>query len=344
MDIHAILYLLAGLGTINGIVFGIYLLATPVGRKNANRFLGFFLILLSIRIFRSLHFYYAGLNITLYYIGHAAFFLSIPLIYFYFKATFRNHFKFKLFDLVHLVPLLTPTLTLHSFRYTNMIGFALFFLYLILSHRELALFRKRVKPSPELLKSYNFYWNRNLLLLLYAATIFYFLNILFRVIPYISGAVTYSFLLYLMIFYRNRYLQYNKQRKILKKYQTSGLSDIEAEQYKRILFEKIKSEGLYTDPSLTLNKLADLLSLPSYQLSQLINQKLGKNFTEFINQYRIEEAKRLLIHPDFFNEKIETIAYDSGFNTPSSFYAAFKKFTGSTPSQFKKTHKKPHVN
>jgi AraC-like DNA-binding protein len=140
-----------------------------------------------------------------------------------------------------------------------------------------------------------------------------------------------------MLFYWNRYQQYYKQRKILKKYTSSGLTEEEAEKYKTLLFEKISDEKLYTDPKLTLKKLAELLSIPYYQLSQIINQKMGKNFTDFINEYRIDEAKRLLANPACKDEKIEGIAYDSGFNTPSSFYAAFKKFTQSTPTQYKET-------
>jgi len=139
-----------------------------------------------------------------------------------------------------------------------------------------------------------------------------------------------------MLFYWNRFQQYYKQRKILKKYTSSGLAEDEAEKYKTLLFEKISNDKLYTYLTLTLKKLAELLSIPYYQLSQIINQKMEKNFTDFINEYRIEEAKGLLTNPTYRDEKIEGIAYDSGFNTPSSFYAAFKKFTGSTPTQYRK--------
>ena len=159
---------------------------------------------------------------------------------------------------------------------------------------------------------------------------------MFKVLPYIAGAVTYSLVFYLMLFYWNRYQQYHRQRKILSKYQNSALTDEEADKYKNQLFEKIKKDKLYTDPDLKLDGLAELLSIPPYQLSQLINQKLEKNFTEFINEYRIDEAKNLLVSPEYLKEKIESVAYDSGFNTPSSFYAAFKKFTHSTPTQYRK--------
>jgi AraC-like DNA-binding protein len=334
MDSHSVLYLLAGLGTVNGFVFGVYLLLTRVGKKNANFFLGIFLILLSIRIFRSVHFYYSGIDLLVYYIGHGSFFLSLPFIYFYYKATFRNTVQFSRTDLIHLIPVFT--LTIHSFRFVNLVGFFVFLVYIFMSHQELIQFKKRVQPTQKALKSYHYFWHRNLLILLYVSVILYSLNLIYRIIPYITGALSYTFLLYLMVFYWNRHQQYHKQKNILRKYQNSGLSESEADRYKSMLFEKIKSEKLYTDSTLTLNKLAELISIPYYQLSQIINQKLGKNFTEFINEYRIEEAKRLLSHPDYMDEKIESISFDAGFNTPSAFYAAFKKFTNTTPSQFRK--------
>ncbi|MCB2196245.1 MAG: helix-turn-helix domain-containing protein [Bacteroidetes bacterium] len=154
--------------------------------------------------------------------------------------------------------------------------------------------------------------------------------------PYILGAISYSIIFYIMMFYWNRYQQTQKQRKILRKYNGSGLSIEEAKTYIDQLFEKITKDDLYKDPFLDLKKLAELLSIPYYQLSQIINQHLGKNFTEFINEYRVNEAKRLLKNPANINETIENIAYDSGFNNPSSFYAAFKKIAQTTPTKYKK--------
>ncbi len=71
-------------------------------------------------------------------------------------------------------------------------------------------------------------------------------------------------------------------------------------------------------------------------LSQAINEGLGKNFFEFINRYRIEEAKRLLTDPADKKITVLEVLYQVGFNSKSSFNTVFKKQTGLTPSEFKK--------
>ncbi|MDX1667550.1 MAG: helix-turn-helix domain-containing protein, partial [Saprospiraceae bacterium] len=82
-------------------------------------------------------------------------------------------------------------------------------------------------------------------------------------------------------------------------------------------------------------ELAEMLDLPAKTLSQVINESLDQHFFDFINQYRIEEAKRLLcLSKNSFTTILE-VMYAAGFNSKSSFNTAFKKHTGTTPSQFR---------
>lgn len=92
----------------------------------------------------------------------------------------------------------------------------------------------------------------------------------------------------------------------------------------------------YINSELKLTGLADQLDLSPHHLSQIINENLQQNFSDFINNYRITHAKRLLSNHDYNHEKIINIAYDSGFNNKVSFNAAFKKFEGISPSDFRK--------
>jgi len=94
-------------------------------------------------------------------------------------------------------------------------------------------------------------------------------------------------------------------------------------------------EKPYFEGDLTLQKLADRLSISPHHLSQIINDKIGQNFFDFINSYRIEEAKKLLLDPRGELLTILAISEETGFNSKSSFNNAFKKYTGQTPSQFK---------
>jgi len=121
------------------------------------------------------------------------------------------------------------------------------------------------------------------------------------------------------------------------KYEYSSLSERDIARHKDNLINYLEQEKPYTDPDLKLQNLADHLGIPSYQLSQIINTELQQNFYDLINSLRIAEAKHRLIDPAKQHITIIAIAYDVGFNSKSTFNAAFKKHTKMTPSQFKKS-------
>lgn len=120
------------------------------------------------------------------------------------------------------------------------------------------------------------------------------------------------------------------------KYGTSPLTEKESESYLNKLTNIMETEKPHLDPNLTMKDLGDLVALRPNYLSQIINDKRNQNFYEFINSYRIEEAKRILADPEFESRTILDVAYASGFNTKSAFNRAFKQFTNQTPSEFKK--------
>lgn len=91
----------------------------------------------------------------------------------------------------------------------------------------------------------------------------------------------------------------------------------------------------FLNSQITLKELATQLNYTPRELSKNINEKLGVNFYDFINQYRVEYAKKLLLNPPDRKMTISEIFYQSGFNSKSSFNTAFKKHTGQTPSSFK---------
>ena len=120
------------------------------------------------------------------------------------------------------------------------------------------------------------------------------------------------------------------------KYVKSGLKDTEAEKYYGLLLDLIEKEELFQNGKLLLKDVADRLGISNNYLSQIINQKTGKNFFRFINEYRVERAKQLLADKAG-KYTILSIAYDCGFNSKSSFNTIFKEYTGKTPSEFLKT-------
>lgn len=98
-------------------------------------------------------------------------------------------------------------------------------------------------------------------------------------------------------------------------------------------------EKRYLNPNLGLNDLADELNITSNQLSAILNDGIGKNFYEYVNQYRIEAIKELLKDPEQNSKTILAMAWDCGFNSKSAFNRVFKLSTGMTPSEYQRRYK-----
>lgn len=92
----------------------------------------------------------------------------------------------------------------------------------------------------------------------------------------------------------------------------------------------------YLDPSLSLNHLAEITGFTTHHLSKVINKSLNKNFFEFVNSYRINEFKSMLMNPHYSNLTLLGIALECGFNSKSAFNRIFKEQTGITPGEYKK--------
>lgn len=101
------------------------------------------------------------------------------------------------------------------------------------------------------------------------------------------------------------------------------------------LLKYMESNHPYRDAELTLTSLATQVNMSRNQLSEVINSRLGSNFYDFINKYRVEEVKQLMNDPKCKDFTILAIAFDAGFPSKSTFNAVFKKFTGLTPSEYR---------
>lgn len=112
--------------------------------------------------------------------------------------------------------------------------------------------------------------------------------------------------------------------------------DAQSLQIQKKLNQLMKEEKLFAEPNLSLKSLAEQVGIQGYQLSQFLNRELNQSFFDYVNQYRIEEVKRLLTSPAQKQYTIFAIAMEAGFNSKSSFNDAFKRYTGKTPSAFRK--------
>jgi AraC-like DNA-binding protein len=121
-------------------------------------------------------------------------------------------------------------------------------------------------------------------------------------------------------------------------YSQSGLTDDRRDRIHAQLTSVMEDEKPFRDSGLTLQQLSDVAGLMPHHVSEALNQSAGQNFYEFVNRYRVEEAKALLSDVEYLNYTVLAIGMDAGFNSKSTFNAAFKKITGQTPSAFKKAH------
>ncbi len=119
------------------------------------------------------------------------------------------------------------------------------------------------------------------------------------------------------------------------KYQTSSLDKKKILEIKRSLVQYMEEVKPYLESELKISDLAEQVEIPAHHISQTINQEFGTNFFEFINEYRIESAKRMLENEKFDYFKILAVAIENGFNNKASFNRVFKKYTGVTPSEYR---------
>ncbi len=102
-----------------------------------------------------------------------------------------------------------------------------------------------------------------------------------------------------------------------------------------VIEKAIHEDKLYLENNINLERFAEQIGLKPRDVSAILKMHYQSNFFEFINRYRVEEAKRLLISPDYKDETILEIIYKSGFNSPSAFHRFFKRMVGITPTEFR---------
>jgi tetratricopeptide (TPR) repeat protein len=133
-----------------------------------------------------------------------------------------------------------------------------------------------------------------------------------------------------------------KDHETPRKYKKTNIPEKQA----HIILEKLesatRSEKPYLNPTLTLYELAEMVDASTNQLSQVLNEFLGKNFYDYLNTYRLRYFLSLYNTPEYQHYTLLALAYESGFNSKTTFNAFFKKIKGQTPSQyFSKQGKRP---
>ena len=102
----------------------------------------------------------------------------------------------------------------------------------------------------------------------------------------------------------------------------------------KLILDKFEVDKIFLDDTLSLATFADKVGLPPQEVSQIVNQKFNSSFAQLVTSYRLKEAKQLLQNPETSQLRLIEIAYSVGFSNKVSFYRAFKKFEGISPSAY----------
>ncbi|MEO9967979.1 MAG: helix-turn-helix domain-containing protein [Reichenbachiella sp.] len=127
----------------------------------------------------------------------------------------------------------------------------------------------------------------------------------------------------------------------LPSYSSSNLSNEDLQGHKKKIEQVMVEQCLYLNPKLTLSDLADQAKLSGRVVSQTLNQAMDQNFFDFVNRYRVEALMEKLKSPQAANYKLYVLMEESGFQSPSVAYSAFKKVAGTTPAQYRKAINHP---
>ncbi|WBS73526.1 helix-turn-helix domain-containing protein [Elizabethkingia meningoseptica] len=292
-----------------------------------------------------------------------AFEIFTPLFLFFSVVFFITpNYRFKKNDLFCLItPVVYLFLLLSSGEHkliniiTMLIAVVHNLPYIAIIYFKIRKHQKRIETISSDTESINLQWLIKLSLLLFITIVITVCYELFNAFIYKMHQNLAMDLLFLFIVYSSFY-HILRQKEIypVSKMQLEELLSIELEseektEKKKLIpdqdFEALKQELLslmetqkpYLDGELNLLKLSELININAHQLSYLLNNGFNENFFQFVNKYRVEHAKKLLSGDPSKKFSILGIAFESGFNSKTSFNTIFKKTMGITPSEFRKS-------
>ncbi len=342
----------------------LFLFTLKKGNRLSNQLLGVFLLCNALVLLDVMQLH-SGLFLTFPHLVSAGFSTTLlfgPLLFLYTISTRKPQYTMKWKNLLHGLPfvihwiVVLPTFFLvdaetkieminSGFIFSSdisVIGYVIIHLhviiYLILSISQLSAHKPDNSSKRKLswlkitLFGFLFMWSSDLCLVLTAETL---------PIPNQVG-IAFQFLAVLIYFLFVNIAVFHtlKQPELLTtqklKYANSYLNDDDRVLLIQQVQSYMQSHKPYLDASVTIEDMANYLNTSSRNLSQAINETYNQNFTEFINRYRIEKAKSILQNNADPKITVLEVMYKVGFNSKSAFNTAFKKYTGTTPSSFKK--------
>ncbi|MDC8004156.1 helix-turn-helix domain-containing protein [Aureisphaera galaxeae] len=360
-------------GMLQGFLF-VGILLTQRQRNKANYFLATLVLVIALNLFQYL-LVHSGSYVRAPYLQHIFTPLSMligPCYYVYIKSIASQNFTIKPSLLLHLIPLfvgivfLTPfyllnaedkivlvqaqletvrqPLDLGTFVFLSLqivisFGYVFYALKILWNAKQTVRTESATRKYRWLLKFGYFFmvfWAVDFLALVW----YFFQQSIHQEAYYLTMLFCAASINALVVFAFKNYKTFSQifLGNAAHKYGTSNMEKKDLQKHLTEIVHYMDSEKPYLDSEFSLLTLSDQIQKPKHIISQALNIELGKNFYEFINEYRYNEVKERLTDPQYRNLTIIAIAFDSGFSNKNTFNKVFKKMAGVTPSQYLQQH------
>lgn len=363
-----ILTVFYGVVALQGYIVTIALFIVSKGNRKANRILGMLTLLLSYYLtdffLGQIKFFYDYPHLL--HVSTPMWYLFAPLSYYYILIVLKKKQNFKLVDLFHILPFLFIVYRFRQFyllpgdiKLMYWTGELLppegnFFNYLValinpvqgLIYTGYILFIissvnrniKSIHVSEAQLKWLKSFFT---LMLLYYISSFSFINLYFSNILYLDFMPHVHLGVFAFIIYGIGFVSINNPDRLfpkdiiqLKTKSKTIFTNEQADYYKNLLNELMRNKKYYLKHDLMYSDIATDMGISVRQFSEFLNKVLGVSFSDFINNYRVNEVKDRIGQKTYETNTLFSIALDSGFCSKASFNRIFKKHTGMTPSQY----------
>ncbi|MDV7698564.1 helix-turn-helix transcriptional regulator [Chryseobacterium soli] len=330
-----ILFFFSAIGAFNGFLLGFYLLFVKKLKHIPDFFLGLILLTLSIRVGISVCIYfYPDCPRIIPHMGLSALFFTGPALLYYIQSSFlKEQFDLKncrksfgfLTLILGIVGLLYVLFPITWDTYFGTFIYAVWTIFVFLSVYNYYMYSKKEQRAS----------NRLILSVLVSNIIIFLAYQLISTgwiqIYCAGGSLVFSFVLYVnfLILFNKKHPFSSVEYKEANKYSSKKISEELADNFVSKLERIMNTEALYKNPNLKLSDVAVKMNISAHQLSQLLNDNMGKSFSTYINEYRIYEACEKIENGSYL--KIEEIGYEVGFNSKSTFFSTFKKIKNTTP-------------
>ncbi len=326
------------------------------------------LMLILFNIFTHYIYYYLFYTDKIQYLSNSIFLiisfatLAPVIVYYYVLSVIYGRLRFTKKSVLHIIPILINgfifILFINSTNHkqsllfmANSITISLYIIYPLIMVKTLAGFYNHKGFS---LKVFNYNKKKTSLirLLVFMMTLHFCILVVKNNLPFfIDGGektmdiINLCFLMLLgyaisfVIISEPKTIQLSEEKIGLsgfKKYKKSNLTRSDAESHVKTLNKVMENVKPYLDSEFDLAEFSKLSNIPIHTLSEALNGLIGQSFNDYINNYRVEEFKKLALNDEFKKYTILALAFEAGFKSKATFNAAFKKFTGKTPSQFLK--------